>query len=224
MRLRIDVRARNDILLSAIERKHGNISACCIALAAEIKSSPATVKCKVYELVAIRPSRNGDGRPRRWQPGHVRIAEALSLHLGIPQDDILPPGLLDKEMPELRARITKDVDLPELLEFRSDSERHMLPAPDGTAEQEEMKERLELTLATLTPREELVIRKRYGLGGQPESLDQLGAALGCGRERVRQIEAKAIRKLQHPVRAGRLAPATDWHEPPVRKARLASQP
>ena len=60
-------------------------------------------------------------------------------------------------------------------------------------------------LNTLTEREEVVLRLRFGLGdGERRKLEEVGERFGITRERVRQIETKAIRKLRHPLRARRL--------------------
>src|SRR5207302_3066541 len=62
-------------------------------------------------------------------------------------------------------------------------------------------------LATLTPREEQVLRLRFGVGERSEyTLEEVGTRFAVTRERIRQIEAKALRKLRHPSRARRLKP------------------
>ena len=68
-----------------------------------------------------------------------------------------------------------------------------------------LKERVEDVLTTLTEREAKVIRLRFGIGdGYPRTLEEVGAEFQVTRERVRQIEAKALRKLRHPVRSQQL--------------------
>jgi RNA polymerase primary sigma factor len=68
-----------------------------------------------------------------------------------------------------------------------------------------LKERVEEVLTTLTEREAKVIRLRFGIGdGYPRTLEEVGAEFQVTRERVRQIEAKALRKLRHPVRSQKL--------------------
>ena len=62
-------------------------------------------------------------------------------------------------------------------------------------------------LQTLSPREELVLRMRFGVGDGAEStLEDLGRSFNVTRERIRQIESKALRKLRHPSRAKQLQP------------------
>ena len=64
-----------------------------------------------------------------------------------------------------------------------------------------LKEQLVRVLNTLTPREEKVLRLRYGLDdGHPRTLEEVGKEFNVTRERIRQIEAKALRKLRHPNR------------------------
>jgi RNA polymerase primary sigma factor len=73
-----------------------------------------------------------------------------------------------------------------------------------------LKERLEDVLSTLTFREREIIKLRYGIGdGYTYTLEEVGRIFRVTRERVRQIEAKAVRKLRHPVRARQLASFLD---------------
>ena len=79
-------------------------------------------------------------------------------------------------------------------------------SPEQYAYREQLKESLREVLSTLTEREENVIRMRFGLdNGQPITLEEVGQKFGVTRERIRQIEAKAIRKLKHPTRLNKLA-------------------
>ena len=59
-------------------------------------------------------------------------------------------------------------------------------------------------LAQLSPREERILRMRFGIGMPDHTLEQVGKTFGVTRERIRQIEAKALQKLGHPARAGKL--------------------
>ncbi|TWT42421.1 RNA polymerase sigma factor SigA [Phycisphaerae bacterium RAS1] len=78
-------------------------------------------------------------------------------------------------------------------------------SPVSTATSEMLKDRIEAVLKTLTYREREIIKLRYGIGdGYTYTLEEVGKIFKVTRERVRQVEAKAIRKLQHPVRARKL--------------------
>lgn len=78
-------------------------------------------------------------------------------------------------------------------------------APSEAAAYELLKEQLEDVLDTLTDREENVLRLRFGLDdGRTRTLEEVGKVFGVTRERIRQIEAKALRKLRHPSRSKRL--------------------
>ena len=78
-------------------------------------------------------------------------------------------------------------------------------SPADTAAQEMLRQRLEQVLKTLTYREREIIKLRYGIGdGYTYTLEEVGRIFKVTRERVRQVEAKAIRKLQHPVRSRKL--------------------
>lgn len=86
----------------------------------------------------------------------------------------------------------------------------LLPAPEintpeDNATNSEMREIMESVLNTLTPREAMVLRMRYGFDGeQPQTLEEVGKKLKLTRERIRQIESKAMRKLRHPSRSKKL--------------------
>lgn len=78
-------------------------------------------------------------------------------------------------------------------------------APAEAAAFELLREQLEDVLETLTPREQKVLRLRFGLDdGRTRTLEEVGQVFGVTRERIRQIEAKALRKLRHPMRSKRL--------------------
>ena len=91
-------------------------------------------------------------------------------------------------------------------------------SPVSTATQAMLKERIESVLKTLSYREREIIKLRYGIGdGYTYTLEEVGRIFKVTRERVRQVEAKAIRKLQHPVRARKLEGFLDHkNQPPNR--------
>jgi RNA polymerase primary sigma factor len=76
-----------------------------------------------------------------------------------------------------------------------------------------LKERTDYVLRTLNPREEKIIKMRFGLeDGSEHTLEEVGRSFDVTRERIRQIEAKALRKLRHPSRSGKLRLLLDVHE------------
>ncbi len=91
-------------------------------------------------------------------------------------------------------------------------------SPVSTATQAMLKERIESVLKTLSYREREIIKLRYGIGdGYTYTLEEVGRIFKVTRERVRQVEAKAIRKLQHPVRARKLEGFLDHkNQAPIR--------
>lgn len=88
-----------------------------------------------------------------------------------------------------------------LMDFIRDEEAL---APDDAALKTITNEDIDAVLKTLTPREEAVIRLRFGLkDGRCHTLEEVGTEFHVTRERIRQIEAKALRKLRHPVRSNK---------------------
>ncbi len=80
-------------------------------------------------------------------------------------------------------------------------------APDGGIDGDRMRSGVGALIGSLTPREQLILRLRYGLGGEEEhTLEQIGQSLGLSRERVRQLEARALKKLRETAPAQRLHP------------------
>lgn len=83
----------------------------------------------------------------------------------------------------------------------------MAEQPDGGIDDDRMRSGVGSLIGTLTPREQLILRLRYGLAGEEEhTLEQIGQSLGLSRERVRQLEARALKKLRETQPAQRLHP------------------
>jgi len=90
----------------------------------------------------------------------------------------------------------------QLKDFIEDQEA---PAPDILASSELLKDQLDDVLSTLTDREKRIIELRFGLeDGRQRTLEEVGTEFGVTRERIRQIQAKALRKLRHPTRSKKL--------------------
>ena len=87
-------------------------------------------------------------------------------------------------------------------EFGMFVEDELTPPPSQTTYENMLRERVEEVLSTLTPREERILKLRFGLeNGHPYTLEEVGQKFGLTRERIRQIEGKALRRLRHPCRA-----------------------
>jgi len=77
--------------------------------------------------------------------------------------------------------------------------------PLDSASKQLLKEQIDEVLSTLTPREKRVLQLRFGLeDGRPRTLEEVGLEFSVTRERIRQIEAKALRKMRHPSRSRKL--------------------
>jgi len=91
-------------------------------------------------------------------------------------------------------------------------EDKLIPSPPDTVIHINLKEQIEQALKSLTEREAKVLKMRFGLGGGNEhTLEEVGQQFKVTRERIRQIEAKALRKLKHPSRSRKLRSFTDEH-------------
>jgi RNA polymerase primary sigma factor len=101
----------------------------------------------------------------------------------------------------LEMKVGEEAD-SELGDFIADE---LTPEPTEQAGRELLKEELESVLASLSRREAQVLELRYGLvDGRPHTLEEVGDKFGVTRERIRQIETKAIRRLRHPTRSRKL--------------------
>ena len=87
-------------------------------------------------------------------------------------------------------------------EFGMFVEDEVTPPPSQTVYEKMLREKVEEVLSTLSPREARILRMRFGLDhDRPYTLEEVGQKFGLTRERIRQIEGKALRRLRHPCRA-----------------------
>ena len=133
--------------------------------------------------------------------GREPSAEEIAKEMEISVDRVREIMKIAQEPVSLETPIGEEED-SHLGDFIEDQDA---PAPAEAASFTLLKEQLEEVLDTLTPREEKVLRLRFGLDdGRARTLEEVGKNFGVTRERIRQIEAKALRKLRHPSRAKRL--------------------
>lgn len=133
--------------------------------------------------------------------GHEPTAEEIAEELSMPADKVREIMRVAQEPVSLETPIGEEED-SHLGDFIPDDDA---PAPADAASHILLKEQLSEVLQTLTPREEKVLRLRFGLeDGRSRTLEEVGKEFNVTRERIRQIEAKALRKLRHPSRSKRL--------------------
>ena len=133
--------------------------------------------------------------------GHDPSAEEIAEELDMPIDKVREIMRVAQEPVSLETPIGEEED-SHLGDFIEDSDA---PAPADAAPHTLLKEQLEDVLSTLTPREKKVLELRFGLeDGRNRTLEEVGKEFNVTRERIRQIEAKALRKLRHPSRSKRL--------------------
>ncbi len=133
--------------------------------------------------------------------GREPIPEEIAAAMGLPVERVREINKIAQEPISLETPIGEEED-SHLGDFIED---HEALAPAEAASFTMLKEQLEGVLETLTPRERKVLRLRFGLDdGRPRTLEEVGREFGVTRERIRQIEAKALRKLRHPSRSKRL--------------------
>ena len=133
--------------------------------------------------------------------GHEPSAEEIAAELDMPLEKVREIIRVAQEPVSLETPIGEEED-SHLGDFIPDDDA---PAPADAASHTLLKEQLGDVLSTLTDREEKVLRLRFGLeDGRSRTLEEVGREFNVTRERIRQIEAKALRKLRHPSRSKKL--------------------
>jgi RNA polymerase sigma factor (sigma-70 family) len=180
---RVQIKVRNARLLRAIEKaghQPGQI------FAREVGISYTGHLLPYLNLKRTPFDENGDLRP---------CAEMLCVFL-----NRLPDELWSEE--QRYPLVTNAAEI----ELSAASVHELLASPSDCADPLSLLERkqaaqaVDALLDTLTPREAEVLRLRHGIDGEPMNLEEMAKAKGCSRERIRQIEAKALRKLRAPAR------------------------
>ena len=133
--------------------------------------------------------------------GHEPTAEEIAVELDLPAEKVREIMRVAQEPVSLETPIGEEED-SHLGDFIPDDEA---PAPADAASRMLLHEQLRDVLGTLTKREARVLSLRFGLeDGRPRTLEEVGKEFDVTRERIRQIEAKALRKLRHPSRSKKL--------------------
>ena len=133
--------------------------------------------------------------------GHEPSVDEIARRLEMPVDKVREIMRVAQEPVSLETPIGEEED-SHLGDFIPDDDA---PAPADAASHTLLREQLSEVLSTLTPREAKVLQLRFGLeDGRPRTLEEVGKEFDVTRERIRQIEAKALRKLRHPSRSKKL--------------------
>lgn len=141
------------------------------------------------------------------QNGHEPTPDEIADELDLPVDKVREIMRVAQEPVSLETPIGEEED-SHLGDFIPDDGA---PAPADAASHTMLREQLSDVLSTLTPREEKVLRLRFGLeDGRSRTLEEVGKEFNVTRERIRQIEAKALRKLRHPSRSRKLKDYLDY--------------
>jgi RNA polymerase primary sigma factor len=141
-------------------------------------------------------------RKLRQKEGRDPTAEEIASHSGISIAHVEQALTLVQEPTSLDLPVGEDGDatLGDLIEAKDAVD------PQAAVEASDLQQSVSEALADLPPREQRILRMRFGIGGTGEhTLEEIGKVFGVTRERIRQIEAKALEKLRHPVRARKLA-------------------
>jgi RNA polymerase primary sigma factor len=175
------------------------------AITRAIADQARTIRVPVHMIEAInKVSRTA--RKLVQENGRDPTPEEVAQRLAYPVDKVKSVMKASMEPISLDRPIGEDED-SNLSDFIEDVGA---ASPAQTAAHAMLREQLTKVLSTLTRREEKVIRLRFGLGdGTPRTLEEVGTIFNVTRERVRQIEAKALKKLQHPSRARKLKGYTE---------------
>lgn len=141
------------------------------------------------------------------QNGHEPSADEIAEEIDMPVDKVREIMRVAQEPVSLETPIGEEED-SHLGDFIPDNDA---PAPADAASHTMLREQLSDVLSTLTPREAKVLRLRFGLeDGRSRTLEEVGKEFNVTRERIRQIEAKALRKLRHPSRSRKLKDYLDY--------------
>jgi RNA polymerase primary sigma factor len=170
------------------------------AITRAIADQARTIRVPVHMIEAISKVTK-TSRQMLQELGRDPTPEEIAGRLDMPLDKVQAVMKASMEPVSIDRPLGEDED-SSLSDFIQDENA---PSPAREAVQSMLKVQMTKVLSTLTRREEKVIRLRFGLGdGTPRTLEEVGTIFKVTRERVRQIEAKALRKLRHPSRSRKL--------------------
>ena len=170
------------------------------AITRAIADQARTIRIPVHMVETINKQVRAT-RQLMQQLGREPLPEEIAERLGVSEERVREIQKIAQDPVSLETPIGEEED-SHLGDFIEDNSAQ---APSEVAENNMVKEQLFQVLSTLTPREEKVLRLRYGLDdSHPRTLEEVGKEFNVTRERIRQIEAKTLRKLRHPNRIKKL--------------------
>lgn len=170
------------------------------AITRAIADQARTIRIPVHMVETINKVKKVSTQILHEQ-GHEPTAEEVAEKLDMSVEKVREILRVAQEPVSLETPIGEEED-SHLGDFIPDSDT---PAPADEASHALLKEQLQEVLSTLTPREAKVLKLRFGLeDGKSRTLEEVGQEFAVTRERIRQIEAKALRKLRHPSRSKKL--------------------
>ncbi len=170
------------------------------AITRAIADQARTIRIPVHMVETINKVKKVNSQLLH-ENGHEPTNEQIAEKLEMPVEKVREIMWVAQEPVSLETPIGEEED-SHLGDFIPDEDA---PAPSDVASHTMLKEQLAEVLSTLTPREEKVLRLRFGLeDGRSRTLEEVGKEFNVTRERIRQIEAKALRKLRHPSRSKKL--------------------
>lgn len=170
------------------------------AVTRAIADQARTIRIPVHMIETINKM-NRISRRLVQELGREPTPEELSVHIELSVDKVRGIFKIAQQPISLETPVGEDGDT----QFGDFIEDKKTASPSETTSAEMMNSSMEYVLKTLTEREETVLRLRFGISdGYPRTLEEVGSRFGVTRERVRQIETKALRKLRHPLRSQKL--------------------
>ena len=167
------------------------------AITRSIADQARTIRIPVHMIETINKL-NRISRQMLQEKGREPTPEELAAKMGLPEDKIRKVMKIAKEPISLETPVGDDDD-SHLGDFIEDSS---IVVPADAATSESLKTAINQVLDEMPPREAQVLRMRFGIGMPSDhTLEEVGRQFGVTRERIRQIEAKALRKLRHPCRS-----------------------